>query len=296
MEIPTKKLNSGFEIPVFGFGGWKIGGGKEPEPSHDDQADIAAIKYALESGITHIDTAEKYAQGHSEEVIGHAIQGFDRSKLFLVSKVAKTHLRPGDLLNSLKQTLRRLKTDYLDLYLIHSPNSETPIQETMTAMDQAVEAGLIKNIGVSNFTVEDLKQAQQATTNKIVCNQVYYNLKFRLPEKDGMLEYCQQNDVILTAWRPIERGILAQEGIKILDDMARKYNKTPAQIAINWLISQPNVVTMSKMQNQSHIDENLGAVGWTMEQTDIELLRNEFPGQISDYNQVQWESPNSLTK
>ena len=281
-------MKSGFEIPVFGFGGWEIGGSRERNPNSDDQADIAGIKYALQSGITHFDTAEKYAQGHSEELIGEAIKGFGRSKLFLVSKVQKTHLRPEDLINSLKQTLHRLQTDYLDMYLIHSHSPVIPIQESMGAMDEAVSKGLIKNMGVSNFTVDELKEAQKATKNKIVCNQVYYNLTFRLPEKDGMLEYCQQNDVILTAWRPIERGILARNGIKILDDMAKKYDKTPAQIAINWLISQPNVVTISKMQKQSHVDENLGAIGWALAAEDIELLRNEFPGQISDYDLVQW--------
>jgi diketogulonate reductase-like aldo/keto reductase len=296
MEIPVKKLQNGFEIPVFGFGGWKLGGSRERDPGNDDQADIAAVQYAIESGITHFDTAEKYAQGWSEELIGQGIKGYDRTKLFLTSKVDKIHLRQKDLLESLKRTLERLQTHYLDLYLIHAPNPEVPIEETMGAMNEAVRQGLVKHIGVSNFTAEQLKQAQAVTSNKIVCNQVYYNLTFRLPEKDGLLDYCQNNDVILNAWRPVEKGVLAQAGINILDQMSVKYGKTPAQIAINWLVSQTNVITISKMRNKAHIDENLGAIGWTMEKNDIEQLRAEFPHQIFDYNEVSWEAPNSLTK
>lgn len=289
-NIPIKRLRSGFEIPAFGFGGWKLGGGRERDLNNDDAADVKAVREAIEAGITHFDTAEKYAQGHSEELIGQAIKNIDREKLFLVSKVDKLHLRHDDLLRSLDQTLQRLGANFLNLYLIHAPNPEIPIEETMAAMDQAVSKGLIKNIGVSNFTVEKLKEAQRATKNKIVCNQVYYNLIFRLPEKDGLLEYCQQNDIILNAWRPVEKGILTRAGIEILDQIADKYHKTPAQIAINWLISQPNVITMSKMGNKDHLEENLGALNWRLQDEDIELLRQEFPRQISDYNDVQWEN------
>jgi diketogulonate reductase-like aldo/keto reductase len=282
--MPTKKLNNGFEMPVFGFGGWKIGGSRERDPNNDDQADIGAIKYAIESGITHIDTAEKYAGGFSEKLIGEAIKGYNRSSLFIVSKVRETHLHREDLINAIHQSLERLQTSYLDLYLIHSPDPDVPIEETMSAMDGLVKQGLVKNIGVSNFTVEQVKAAQAVTANKIVTNQVYYNLAFRLPEHDGMLKYCQEGDIILTAWRPIDKGLLAQKGTEILDRIAAKYNKTPAQIAINWLISQDNVVTISKMRNKEHIDENLGATGWEMDREDIELLRTEFPGQLRDYD------------
>lgn len=285
MKIPTKKLKSGFEMPVFGLGTWMMGGDVRRDPNNDDEADIQAIKNAIEMGIAHIDTAEKYAEGHAEELVGQVIKGCDRSKLFICSKVAEQNLRYDDLIKACKQGLKRLQTDYLDLYLIHGPNPDISIKGTMRAMDFLLGEGLIKNIGISNFTVERSKEAQSYTKNKIVVNQLHLNLIFREPERKGLLDYCQENDVMFVAWRPVQKGELAKKGVyTILDEMCQKYNKTPAQIAINWLISQPNVVTLSKMRNPDHLKENLGALGWQMEEKDIERLRKEFPNQqdVSD--------------
>jgi len=119
-----------------------------------------------------------------------------------------------------------------------------------------------------------------------VTNQVHYNLIYREPEASGLLDYCQQNDVILTAWRPVQKGILAKNDADLVNKMGGKYVKTPAQIAINWLISQKNVVSLSKMSNPEHLKENLGAVGWSLEPKDIELLKNDFPGQQSVSDRV----------
>lgn len=284
MQIPTKKLRCGFRMPVFGLGTWMMGGDKIRNPDNDDKANIRAIKNAIDVGITHIDTAENYAEGHVEELIGEAIKGYNRAKLFLVSKVDKSNLRSNDLINACKNSLKRLQTDYLDLYLIHAPNSEIPIEETMKAMDFLLEKGLIRNIGISNFNIERTQKAQACTKSKIVANQLHYNLIYREVERKSFVSYCQENDIMLIAWRPIQKGILAQKGTPILDKMAAKYNKTPAQIAINWLISQENVVTLSKMGKKEHLEENLGALGWQMEKEDIEKLRKEFPNQedVSD--------------
>ena len=172
----------------------------------------------------------------------------------------------------------------MDLYLIHAPNPEIPIQETMRALDTLLDSGLIGHIGVSNFNKERIEEAQSYTKNKIVANQVHYNLIFREPERKDLLEYCRTNDIMFIAWRPVQKGILTKRGTSILDEMCDKYGKTPAQIAINWLISQPGIVTLAKTTSVEHLKENLGAVGWTMDQTDIERLRTEFPNQqdISD--------------
>lgn len=284
MTIPTKTLKNKFTMPVYGFGTWMMGGGFNRDPDNDDEADIKAIKTAIEEGITHIDTAESYAEGYAEKLVAEAIKGYDRSKLFLVSKVKPENLKYDDLIRSAKASLERLQTNYLDLYLIHRPNPAIPLKETMRAMDTLVEEGLIKYIGISNFSVATTEEAQSYTKYKIVANQVHYNLKFREPEQSGLLDYCQKKDIMLIAWRPVQKGLLVGKGIQILDEMARKYAKTPAQIAINWLISQPNVVTLSKTTSIAHLKENLGAVGWEMEEEDIEKLRKEFPGQedISD--------------
>ena len=173
-----KKLSNNIEIPVVGLGTWTIGGENEADTTYDEE-NISAIKTAIKFGITHIDTAEAYAHGHSEELVGKAIGGFDRKGLFITSKVSPEHLSYDDLLASAKGSLRRLNTDYIDLYLIHAPNPDIPIQETMKAMDSLVEQKRIRCMGVSNFSVEQIKEAQKCTKNKIVANQIEYNLLVR---------------------------------------------------------------------------------------------------------------------
>lgn len=281
MTLPYKKLTNGFSIPVIGLGTWLLGGTKIRNPNNDDAADIQGVKNAIDAGITLIDTAENYAEGQAERIVGAAIKDYDRKELFLTSKVDKSHLHYDDLMNACEKSLERLGTDYLDLYLIHAPNDEVPLEETMRAMDTLVEKGLVKNLGVSNFKTKRFIEAQKLTKNKIVTNQVYYNLINREPETDGLLEYCQKNDVILTAYRPIDKGSLLHDVPPIVEEIANKYSKTLAQIMLNWLISQDKVITIPKMTKPEHIKDNLGAVDWLMEKEDIEKLRKEFPNQIA---------------
>jgi len=245
--IPIKKLKNGFEMPVFGLGTWGMGGKSEHDPNNDDQRDIQAIKQAIDAGITHIDIAESYARGYSEMLVGKAIQEYDRSGLFIASKVHEEHLGYDDLLIAAEESLKRLQTDYLDLYYIHHPNDEVSIEETMSAMTKLKDTGMIKNIAVSNFTIERFEKAQAATSHKIVANQLHLNLIFREPERKGLVEYCQTQDVMLVAWRPVQKGMLSGANNPLFETICKKYNKTPSQIAINWLISQKNIVTISKM-------------------------------------------------
>lgn len=279
MNIPVKTLMNGFSMPVFGLGTWRMGGDRNRDPNNDDAADIQAIRQAIEAGITHIDTAERYADGKAEELIAQAAKNFDRTNLFYVSKVAPDHLKYDQVMKAIEGTLQRLQTDYLDLYLVHQPNDEIPIEETMKAMNKLVDEGLVKNIGVSNFKNHRVDEAQKYSHHKIVCNQLHYNLQVREIERNNILEYSQKNDIMITAWRPLEKGMII-EGNEILNTIAKKYNKTPAQTAINWIISQPNIVTLSKMRDPKHLEENLGAVDWVMDDNDIELLRKEFPNQL----------------
>lgn len=283
MKIPSKKLKNGFQIPVFGFGTWMMGGDVLPDPDNDDQADIDAIKKAIESGITHIDSSEAYANGDAEVLVSKAIKGYPRKELFLATKVWPLNLHYDDLLRSAQRSLERLSSDYIDLYIIHYPNPKIPIEEPMAALDHLVDKGLIKNIGLSNFDRQQFIDAQKNTKYKIVSNQVHYNLIHREYEKNSFIKYARSNDIIITAWRPIQEGSLSGEtgsGLpEILIKICRKYGKTPAQIAINWLISQENTVTLVKSRKISHLKENLGAIGWEMEAEDIEDLRHGFPGQ-----------------
>jgi diketogulonate reductase-like aldo/keto reductase len=280
MNIPVKKLKNGFEIPIFGIGTWMMGGDFYKDlVNNDDEADIKAIQIAIDLGITHIDSSELYAQGRAEELTGMAIKKYDREKLFICTKVSPLNLHYHDLIKAAKGSLKRYQIDYLDLYLMHFPNKNIPLEETMPALDRLVDDGLIRYFGGSNFTVEQMKEAQTYAKHKFVANQYHYNLIVREPEKNGLLQYCQKNDIILIAWRPVQDTLSLQKGVEVLDKMCEKYGKTPIQMAINWLTSQYNVVTLAKSRNIEHLKENLGAVGWQMDKDDIEILRKYFPNQ-----------------
>jgi diketogulonate reductase-like aldo/keto reductase len=290
MIIPTKKLNSGFELPVYGLGLWEMGGRWEADESKDN-TEITAIQAALALGITHFDTAESYGDGHAEELLGQAIKGADRSKLIIATKVSAPHQSYEGIHRSFEASLKRLETDYVDLYLLHRyPEPGIPIVDTMRAMDELVAQGLVRNIGVCNMTPNRFNEVQKHTKNKLVCNQVHYNVQYREIEKTGVLKQCQDNDVMLVAWRPLQKGTLLNS--PLLDELAKKYSKTPAQVAINWLISQKNVVTLSKTSNVEHLKENLGAVGWTMNAEDIERVRSDFQDQkdVSDAVPLDYEA------
>ncbi len=282
MKMPTKKLNSGFELPELGLGTWKIGGSREVDNSRDDIS-IQAIRDAIDLGYTHIDTAEGYGLGHCEELIGKAIKHYSREKLTIATKVTNTNLKYDDLISAAKNSLQRLNTDYIDIYYIHAPSPSIPLQETMRAMDRLVSDKLIINIAVSNFTADLLEEAQSYTSNKIVANQIEYSL---LTREDGKyannnsmesktIPYCQKNDIFVVAERPLERGILLEQNY-LMDELVKKYNKSYAQIAINWLLSQDNIITIPKSEDTKHLKENLGGTGWYLDIEDIERLRKEY--------------------
>ncbi len=272
-----KKLFDGTPVPVLGLGTWEMGGGHKADTSQDKEC-ISAIRFAINSGITHIDTARMYGNGHTEELVGEAIKPFERKKLFITTKVRPQDLRYNDVVASAKGSLARLKTDYIDLYLIHAPNPDIPIKETMEAMDFLVEQKLVRYIGVSNFSVEQMEEAQRYAKNKIAANQVEYsilarnNSAFTENVESQIVPYCQKNNTLAIAFRPLGKGRILRQRIKILDELAQKYRKTPAQIALNWLVSQNNVVAIFKAVQIEHIKENLGAVGWKLEPGDIAIL------------------------
>jgi len=289
MKIPIKKLKNGFVLPVYGLGTWEMGGRFERDDSKDE-IEVKAIKAAIDRGITHIDTAESYGDGHAEELVAKAIKGYDRSKLIIATKVSGDHQTYDGLLHSFEASLKRLDTSYIDLYLLHRfPSPGIDIKETMKAMDRLVDEGMVKHIGVCNMTINRLKATQAVSQNKIVYNQLHYSLECREPEIQGVVKYCQDNDIFICAWGPLSKGSMAQA--PILVEMAGKYNKTPFQIALNWLISQPNVITIPKTTQLNHLEENLGALGWELSAEDIERLRKEFPDQLEVSNRVPLDYP-----
>lgn len=282
------------KVPVLGLGTWGIGGKDQGDSSSDSQA-VAAIQSGIELGMTHIDTAEFYGAGHTEELVGEAIAPYRRNQLFVTTKVYRTHLRHNDLMRAMKNSLRRLRLDYVDLYLIHWPNPEVPLKETMKALDLCVEEGLTRFIGVSNFTLQLLQKAQSyLQSHRLVANQIYYNLaRYRKTsridyvadlrsygvEDDIVTDfqvYCVKNNIMLIAYTPLEGGKLAKPGYPVLDEIAEKYGKTPAQVSLNWLISQERIITIAKASNIKHIEENIGAVGWRLSKEDSNRLQDSF--------------------
>lgn len=267
-----KTLKCGFSMPVLGMGKWQMGGRMERDSRNDDAGQIQALKTGLDLGFNLIDTAESYADGKAEELVGEAIRGYDRGKLFLTSKVWKTHVAYDDVLRAAENSLKRLGTDYLDLYLYHQVNNEVPLKETMRAFDRLVSEKLVRHIGVSNFALERFKRAQACAEHKIVVNQIHYSLSVREPESE-LLPWLQENDVMIQAWRPL-RGV---PDCALLNELCAKYGKTKSQIALNWLIMQKNIVTITASSSARHIQDNLDAAAFEMAPSDVELLMRDFP-------------------
>ena len=270
--MKNKTLKCGFSMPVLGMGTWQMGGRMERDSRNDDAGQIQALKTGLDLGFNLIDTAESYADGKAEELVGEAIRGYDRGKLFLTSKVWKTHVAYDDVLRAAENSLKRLGTDYLDLYLYHQVNNEVPLKETMRAFDRLVSEKLVRHIGVSNFALERFKRAQACAEHKIVVNQIHYSLSVREPESE-LLPWLQENDVMIQAWRPL-RGV---PDCALLNELCAKYGKTKSQIALNWLIMQKNIVTITASSSARHIQDNLDAAAFEMAPSDVEILTRDFP-------------------
>ena len=270
--MKNKTLKCGFSMPVLGMGTWQMGGRMERDSRNDDAGQIQALKTGLDLGFNLIDTAESYADGKAEELVGEAIRGYDRGKLFLTSKVWKNHVAYDDVLRAAENSLKRLGTDYLDLYLYHQVNNEVPLKETMRAFDRLVSEKLVRHIGVSNFALERFKRAQACAEHKIVVNQIHYSLSVREPESE-LLPWLQENDVMIQAWRPL-RGV---PDCALLNELCAKYGKTKSQIALNWLIMQKNIVTITASSSARHIQDNLDAAAFEMAPSDVELLTRDFP-------------------
>ncbi|MEN2994652.1 MAG: aldo/keto reductase [Thermodesulfovibrio sp.] len=265
--------NTKIEIPAIGMGTWGIGGGMTPDYSSDEES-IEVLRKGIELGMTLIDTAEMYGKGHSEELVGEAIRIFPRQRVFIVTKVLPENLRFNDLINAAYRSLRRLKTDYIDIYLIHAPNPLIPIKESMQAMEKLVEEGVIRYIGVSNFNVYEMEEARKnLKNNDIVVNQVEYSLIHRRIEKD-ILPYCIKNKITVMAYCPLGRGVLAKN--QLLKKIGLKYNKTAAQVALNWLIQKERVIAIPKSSKIQHIIENAHSTGWRLSPEDIKFIEEHF--------------------
>lgn len=264
---------TGVEVPAIGMGTWGIGGYSSPDTTSDREA-ILALRKGIELGMYLIDTAEMYGGGHTEEIVGEAIKPFAREQIFIVSKVLPENLHYADIIKAAENSLKRLQTDWIDLYLIHFPNPEVPLSETMEAMEKLVERNLVRFIGVSNFNVNQLKEAKSYLSKaEIVVNQVEYSLVNRNIEGD-ILPCCMQQQITIMAYTPLAKGRLTRN--EFLREIGEKYKKTAAQVALNWLIAKENVIAIPKAVKVEHLKENAGAMGWRLSENDIESISSYF--------------------
>jgi diketogulonate reductase-like aldo/keto reductase len=259
------------KVAVIGQGTWRMGGGFEKDESRDED-EVKALRRGIELEMTFIDTAEIYGSGHAEEIVGKAIKGL-RDKVFIATKVSSEHLRYDDVIKAAEGSLRRLNISTIDLYQIHWPNPRIPIKETMSAMEHLIKKGKIRYVGVSNFSVKEMKEAIEAlSVTELVSNQVRYSLLARDIEND-ILPFCQKERITVIAYSPLAKGAIASSiYFNLLNKLAKKYDKTPAQIALNWLIEKDCVIAIPKASRIEHVEENAKAVGWRMSKEDYNLL------------------------
>lgn len=262
-------LSNGQRIPRLGLGTWRMGGGMTPDRSQDRRV-LDVLLAAIEMGYTHLDTSEMYAGGHTEELIGQAIRQSNRQDLFIATKIWSRHLRYPDVLKACEGSLKRLGLETIDLYLIHWPDPAVPLEETFRAMNELVAAGKVRHLGVCNFDLPALKKARSLSNTPLLTDQVPYSLRTRTYVLNGVLEYCQQNGMLLTAYSPVEQG-------SVLDNpevlaVARQYGATPAQIALAWLLHQPRVIAIPMSMNLDHLRSNLESLEIELFPDDIERL------------------------
>jgi diketogulonate reductase-like aldo/keto reductase len=256
----TKPLGrTGVSIPEVGIGTWGYHGGPD------------LLRAGVEWGAAFIDTAESYG---TEAVIGEALAGL-RGRVFVATKVSAANFRPADLKRSADASLQHLRLDTIDLLQLHQPNPAVPIEETMGALEDLVAAGKVRFLGVSNFSVAQLQQAQQALANNaIVSNQVRYNLADRTIEKE-LLPYCQARGITVIAYSPLARSfdrIRDCDANGALDRLSKATGRSVAQIALNWCLCKDGVVVIPKSNSEEHLRDNCAASGWLLTAEQLGLL------------------------
>lgn len=266
--MQTLRLLSGQNIPVLGLGTWRMG-----EDAKQRASEVAALRHGLNLGMTLIDTAEMYGEGGAEEVVAQAIEGC-RSLVFLVSKVYPHNASRHRVIAACERSLRRLNTDYLDLYLLHWRGT-IPLAETLSAFEALVQAGKIRSYGVSNFDIKDMMSAcQLAGGEAIVTNQVLYNLMRRGIEWE-LLPWCQKKGIPVMAYSPVEQGRLLRN--QTLQAFAQKRGVGAAQLALAWLLHQQNVIVIPKASRIEHVEQNRAALQLQLSVEELSALDEVFP-------------------
>ena len=266
--MKTVVLPSGDKVPAFGLGAWNIG-----DSAAERAEEIATLRLGLDLGAKVIDTAEMYGGGRSEELVGEAIAG-RRDEVFLVSKVLPDNATRKGTLAACERSLKRLRTDRIDLYLLHWRGS-VPFAETIEAFIALQKAGKIRHFGVSNLDLSDMKAWWKiAGGSACAANQLLYNLMRRGIEWD-LLPWLRERKVAVMAYSPIEQARLLAE--RKLADFARRHGVTPSQAALAWLLHKDGVIVIPKTGRRERLKENLGALGMPLDGAQLAELDRLFP-------------------
>lgn len=267
-------LKDGTILDNLGIGTWYMG-----DSFNKRDEEIACIRYAIEHGIKLIDTAEMYGSGNSERLIGEAIKGFDREKLYLVSKVLPSNSSKARIFNSCENTLKRLKTDYLDLYLLHWKGSYS-FEETFEAMEKLKQMGKIKNWGVSNMDIDEMEEILQTNFgNNCMVNQVLYHLGSRGIEF-SLKPFTDENKIPTMAYCPLAQAGTLKERLlesKSVKYISNKYEISNMQVLLSFVLSKDNMIAIPKASKLSHMKENIKCLDIKLEKEDLLLLEKEFP-------------------
>jgi diketogulonate reductase-like aldo/keto reductase len=269
-EMKTVSLPDGERIPVLGQGTWHMG---ENPRAHKDE--VAALRLGLELGMALIDTAEMYGEGGAEKVVADAIED-QRDHVFVVTKVYPHNASRKELPRACERSLKRLRIDAIDLYLLHWRERSTPLAEAIEAFEKLRAAGKIKRWGVSNFDVDDMEElwSVEHGTN-CAANQVLYNLENREIES-GLLQWNRNNKIPIMAYSPVGhgRGLLENETLK---KIAKRHSATTSQIALGWVLRQPGTITIPKASNEKHVRDNAGSIDIKLTKEDLADLDRKFP-------------------
>jgi diketogulonate reductase-like aldo/keto reductase len=270
--MKTVRLPSGRRMPVLGQGTWRMG-----EDRAKREGEIAALRLGLDLGMRLIDTAEMYGEGAAEELVGEAIAG-RRSEVFLVSKVYPHNATRRGAVAACERSLTRLKTDYLDLYLLHW-RGRVPLFETLEVFAELKKKGAIRDYGVSNFDVEDMEEAFALPEgDEIATDQVFYNLQHRGVEWE-LVPWCRERGLPIMAYSPVGHSSREQKKIfqqPALKSIGARHKATPAQIALAWVLQQ-KVVAIPKASNPQHVRENRAALDLILTAADLRELDEAFP-------------------
>lgn len=261
-------------LPAIGQGTWYMG-----ENSRLRAKEVEALRAGVDLGLTLVDTAEMYGDGAAEEVVGEALQGGLRDKVFLVSKVYPWNAGGKKAIAACEGSLRRLKTDVLDLYLLHWRGNYS-FAETVAAMETLVEQGKIRRWGVSNLDYDDMQELMRVGGGEACAtDQVLYHLGSRGIEYD-LLPWCQQQAMPVMAYCPLAQGGRLRQGLlenSVVQDIAWSHGATAAQILLAWVISHQGVVAIPKAASVAHVQENAAALQITLSADDLARLDKAFP-------------------